>query len=408
MVGINRRTAVLSSPGFCCDGRLGFCYSRATVARFAAIYFLLFCSVGVYAPWLPPFLEQHRGLTASAIGLSLAVVSISRATLPPLWGWVLDRTGGHRLVLGGASLVAGFLLIGLLLPGPPGAVIPWMAVYGFFVVPVLPLLETLTMQGLGKETERYGSVRLWGSAGFIVTSFGLGWLLKASDITVVPLAAGLPFLAVSLLAVTMPRAPRVEHARHGRRHVPWRLLGPILFVTMLGQGSHGPYYVFFTLELTARGVHSGVIGALWALGVIAEICLLAFARHLLPRIGLVRGIRWALALAALRWLVLAVTDSLWLIAAVQLLHAVTYGLQHIATVKLVDDVTPDESKTLGQSVLNTTAYGVGVGGGLALAGVLIDSLQWAGLMGAAAAAAGLGWLVSMLAIHPERGVIAKS
>ncbi len=365
------------------------------MVRYSVTYFLVFASVGVFAPWLPPFLEQHHGLSRSFIGIALSVVMLSRAVLPPLWGLLLDRIRGRRYVLAVTVVLAGMMLFALLLPGSPATVLAWMAAYGFFWVPVVPLLETLTMQGLGESTERYGSIRLWGSAGFIVTSFGLGWLLDSVAITIVPLAAGLPFLASGAFAVAMPATPARERAGGGERRLPWRQLSPVLLATMLGQGSHGPYYVFFTIELTSRGVDSALIGALWALGVIAEIGLLALSPRLLPRLGLVRAIRWALILSALRWLVLGSTESLLLIAVVQLLHAVTYGLQHIATVQLVDEVTPKASKAFGQSVLNTAAYGMGVGGGLAVAGVLVDILHWEGLMWAAALVAALGWVASV-------------
>src|SRR5690606_42123719 len=74
------------------------------------------------------------------------------------------------------------------------------------------------------------------------------------------------------------------------------------------------YYTFLTLHLEALGYARGWIGALWALGVIAEIVLFLLMARLLARFSLKQLLVASFVLAALRWLLLG-----WLAADLALL-----------------------------------------------------------------------------------------
>ena len=121
---------------------------------------------------------------------------------------------------------------------------------------------------------------------------------------------------------------------------------------------------------------------------------MAASARLFARIGLLQAMRWALLLAAVRWMMLGSVESIWLILLAQTLHAATFGLLHLTVVQLFDREIPTQSRALGQTVLSAGVYGVGIGGGLILAGQLVDSLHYSGLYLAAAAVCLLGMLIT--------------
>jgi PPP family 3-phenylpropionic acid transporter len=55
------------------------------------------------------------------------------------------------------------------------------------------------------------------------------------------------------------------------------------------------------------------------------------------------------------------------------LHAVTYGAFHIASVLYMDQLSPEESKTLGQAVNNSLTYGLGLMIGYFISGGLYEN-----------------------------------
>ena len=363
-----------------------------------AFYLFFFATIGFQLPWFPPYL-QSIGFGSALIGAALAMGSISRVFLPPLWGLLADRIGRARLILAGGSLLGGACLALVGRTTVPAAVLGLLFLGGFFLVPLVPLAETLTMAALGNRRERYGQVRLWGSLGFIVTAWGFGGLVPRVGLAPVPFLAGACLALAGLVALAAPCPPRAAAPREPRgtesaAPFPWRRFGPLLAAAALGQGSHGAYYAFFTLELEARGVSPALAGFLWALGVLAEVLLMAASPRFFRRLGAVTAFRLALLAGLARWLLYAAEPPLALVAVGQLLHALTFGLLHLASIQLVDRWSPGGRKATGQGLLSALAYGLGIGGGLFLAGIGRDALGDTGLYLAAAGLAALALVAS--------------
>ena len=66
----------------------------------------------------------------------------------------------------------------------------------------------------------------------------------------------------------------------------------------LMQMSHGPYYTFLTLHLEHLGYSRGVIGMLWALGVVAEVLMFLAMSRILTRFSVRRVLMASFLLAA--------------------------------------------------------------------------------------------------------------
>src|SRR5262249_30992901 len=131
----------------------------------------------------------------------------------------------------------------------------------------------------------FGSIRLWGSAAFIVGTFGAGFALDAIA------ARDLIWLILAALALTAGTActlaPLAPHAAltTGTPSSAPALLRDRTFVAIVAaasliQASHAVYYGFSALDWRAAGLDGTAIAALWATGVVAEIVLFALSGRL--------------------------------------------------------------------------------------------------------------------------------
>ncbi|MFX5441813.1 MFS transporter, partial [Acinetobacter baumannii] len=86
-------------------------------------------------------------------------------------------------------------------------------------------------------------------------------------------------------------------------------------------------------HLDEHGYSKSLIGALWTLGVLAEIAVFLWMPSLMRRFTLRAMLLAALAAAVLRFAMIGwLVDSLpWLLAA-QLLHGLTFGAFHASSV----------------------------------------------------------------------------
>ncbi|WP_270937254.1 MFS transporter, partial [Falsiroseomonas oryzae] len=135
----------------------------------------------------------------------------------------------------------------------------------------------------------------------------------------------------------------------------------LLLVSALVQGSHAFYYAFGTLHWQAEGLGAGLIGALWAVGVLAEIALFLWGRDVVTRLGPVGLCLAAGAAGVLRWGATALTADPLLLLPLQVLHGVTFGAQHLATMAVLGRVVPPVQAGTAQALHAALGTGLSMG-----------------------------------------------
>lgn len=293
----------------------------------------------------------------------MAILMATKIIAPNVWGWIADHTGqGMRIVRLG-SLFAAIVFATIFL----GQSYLWIALvmllFSFFWNAVLPQFEAVTLNHLGAEQQRYSSIRLWGSVGFIVVVVGLGPLLDSYSVGLLPWVMLGLLVAICLAAQWVPERT-VVHSLQPNQPLSRILARPQVFVLLiccfLMQASHGPYYTFFTLYLEQYGYSRSLIGQLWGLGVLAEVGVFLVMHRLAPRFGLQNLLFVSLLLAALRWLLIGMwAESLYLMLFSQLLHAASFGVFHASAIALVHRIFSDGHQGKGQALYSSISFGAG-------------------------------------------------
>src|SRR3954466_4384305 len=143
------------------------------VTRLTAFYAGVFIALGIQMPFLPVWLAA-KGLDAEAIGTILAAPLLLRIVAVPLTTGFADRLGALRgiLMATAALTAAGYSVLGFASGFP--AILITVALASAAFTSVFPLSDAYALKGLAARGHAYGSVRLWGSAAFIVGSLGAG------------------------------------------------------------------------------------------------------------------------------------------------------------------------------------------------------------------------------------------
>lgn len=345
-------------------------------ARLAAYYFAFFAHAGAFVSYFALYLTG-LGLTAAEIALAIAMPQVARVVAPALWGWLADAWGpryaGTRraiVVFASFAYLAGF--VALLFQERAGPIALTLLVMGLLTAGAAPLIEAITLGSLEGRTAQYGPIRIWGSIGFILAVLGTGaWLDVGEVATLGPILVALAALTcVAALAVpggTGPR-PSPQAARFGAvlaRPEVLCFFGACFCMT----AAHGAMYVFYTIYLESAGYSKSMIGALWTLGVVAEIVLFLKLPQILRRVSLRTLLLASFACAVLRFPVIGWgVELLALLAAAQLLHAATFGAFHAGALAAVHRLFPGALAARGQAVFSSAAYGLGGAAGSIVAG----------------------------------------
>ena len=339
--------------------------------RLAIFYAALFAALGVQVPFLPLWLAA-KGLDASTIGMVLSVPMLVRLLAIPLATRIADRHDALRAIIAIASALAmlGYGAMGLA-QGALAVTIAF-ALASIFYTPLMPLADAYALRGLGALRRAYGPVRLWGSAAFIVGSFAGGLVLD-----VVP-ARDLIWLVAAALVITAsagctlsPLAPRETSTAKPLRSARDLLRDPALLAAMaaasLIQASHAIYYGFSTLDWAAAGLDGSAIGALWALGVVAEIVLFAMSGRL--PVAPTTLILFGAAGAVVRWGAMAFDPPAVLLAPLQCLHGLSFGATHLGALGFIARTAPAEASATAQGYL-AVALGLAMAAAMGVSGVL--------------------------------------
>jgi PPP family 3-phenylpropionic acid transporter len=383
--------------------------NRSLSWRLGFLYAALFLIIGCYLPYLPVWLAS-RAFTPDQIAILLATPLFGRIVIAPTVSFVADLLGDRRFVLivtAWASLLAygalwvssGFWQMFLA-----------MLLVALASTTLMPLTETIAITGIRRARLDYGKVRLWGSLSFIAASLGVGVVIQqAGAQLVVPLLMGATLLMIAgtyfiphdLAAPSRAKANEESHTtRSLRLHDAIALVRSPLFLLFLVaislvHGSHALLYAFGSLHWKAQGFSGGTIGALWSIGVIAEVLLFAVSGRIIGRIGSARLLVLAGFLTALRWSLMAFDPPLWATAILQTLHAMSFGAAHLAAIHFLTHAIPEDRAATAQGLFSAVVAGLVMGTATLACGPLYERLGGEAYA-VMAFVAGIGTLAAMV------------
>jgi PPP family 3-phenylpropionic acid transporter len=374
-------------------------------ARLSSYYFFHFAALGALVPFWGPYLLE-RGFAPAAIGVLMAILMGTKIVAPNVWGAIADARGERMSIVRLGALLALLCFVGVFWAEGFWTMALVMAAFSFFWNAPLPLMESVTFNHLGSRVNRYASVRVWGSIGFIITVLLVGWWQQHAGSGVVPLTVLALFAGVWLSCLLIPDRGQ-PHAGDG--HVPLQRLMArpeiLLFLCacLLMQASHGAYYAFYSIYLGANGYGSTAVGALWALGVAIEVIVFLNMHRLLERFGARHVLLASLALAVLRWSLIGLfVDLVAVQVFAQTLHAATFGAFHAAAIHLAHHYFPGPTQGRGQALYNSVGFGVGGASGSLISGGLWSGAGPTATFLTAAGLAALGWAAAYARVDRER------
>ena len=340
-----------------------------------AQYFLYFGILGLFLPFFNLYC-YHLGFSGFEIGVLSSAKTLTTALFPMIWAAFADRFHIRRPIYIFCNFASTAFWALFLLTTDFWLMLAITAFYGFFYAPIISFLESFSMDLLAKEKTRYGRLRAWGSLSFVMVVVITGRIIDAfsTDIIIVMILAG--SLIHSFISVAVPpvKKDRTSDFFAGARTMLNRRVIIFMLAAFLMLASHGTYYGFFSIHLENLGFSGSFIGITWALASIAEIFVMVNSERIVRRFSYVNVLIFSFAAAVIRWLILYFAASAPLILFSQMLHAATYGAFHVASILYMDQLTPKDTKTLGQAINNAVTYGFGIMAGFLLNGYYFDIL----------------------------------
>ncbi len=363
-----------------------------------AFYFCYFAAIGCYVPYINLYFRSI-GLSGATIGALAAMPPLILLVASPLWGAMGDRFRIHRYLLPLATL--GPIVPVLLITRTTSAaglagLVAWSAL---FVAPIVPLIDSAVLDLLHETGINYGKIRVWGSIGFTIATWIMGYVLDRAGLPVLFYAYALMLGLAGLLSFALParrQSWQVSFRTSLGQLLRQRPLVLFLAGSFLIGASLQASYSFFPLYLTSLGGNPSWVGLGSALAALTEMPVVFFSGLLFRWIGVRGSVIMSYAMFALRWGILALVRAPLPALLTNGLHGLTFAPYLVGSIAYVQQHTPPGVHATAQGLFTAASFGLGAAAGALGGGWLYDNVGPSGMFGVAGIAAlvAIGFVVA--------------
>ncbi len=388
-------------------------------ARLSVLLFLQFAIPGAWVPISSLWLEHELKFAPSVTGIVVATQALGAILAPLVAGQIADRWIAPERCITACCLIASVLLWTLAELDTPVAVFCTSLGVWLVLSPAITLGTTYSLANLAHPERDFGPVRLWGTVGWVVPMWLMGyWLANAAWLSELygwlrphdpggrfgdaPRVASLFAAAAGLYTLTLPRSARPVPARS------W--LAPLAAIRLLRFRSFavscaGNFGVALTMAYAGQNVplllrHAGIAREWLPPTQTLSQCLEAANLALLPMLLLRLEVRGTMALGLVLWTLglsaWALGQPLWLVVAALSTWGIVVCCYFVTAALFVNRLATGDIRASAQGLL-TFINGLGMLAGSLLGGWM---RQWTGtdfpIVFAVAAAISAGFTILFL------------
>ncbi len=351
--------------------------NKQSIFSLKAFLYFFNSTVTLIISFLPLYFRD-KGLTTAQIGTLLSIGPFAALLVQPMSGYLSDKFKTVKKVL--IACLIGVILASTVLFQMESyiTIIIMVAIFYTFMGPIGALADSLSQRVAGIAGVPFGSIRMWGSIGFAVTSLIGGMILEKigiSNLMYPYLVLGASALAAAFFVrdvnasstpVTLKDASRLL-----KKPELSIFLGLIIFITV----AHRANDSFIGLYIESLGGKESLIGWAWFIGVAAEALVFATSGLWFRKFQELSFIMFAGIVYGFRFLAMSFISDPAYVLLLQPLHGVTFGVFYSASFQYVTKILPDHLLGTGHLLLVATFFNVsGILSSLA-GGMIFD---WAG------------------------------
>ncbi|XP_016155214.1 PREDICTED: major facilitator superfamily domain-containing protein 6 isoform X2 [Ficedula albicollis] len=296
----------------------------------------------------------------------------------------------------------------------------------FFSASSVTIVDTITLQYLGKQRDRYGLQRMWGSLGWglAMLSVGIGIDYTHTEVAIEGQGCKAPeyknyrivfivfgvLMTMALIVATQFRfhyahfkqdenqRKELEISQVDRNasnessdNTPtsmsqsqsfsfWDLIkllcsiqyGSVLFVAWFMGFGYGFVFTFLYWHLEDLNGTTTLFGVCSVLSHVSELTAYFFSHKLIELVGHIRVLYIGLACNTARYIYISYLENAWTVLPMEVLQGVTHAAIWAACISYLSAAVPPELRTSAQGILQGLHLGLGRGCGAMVGGVLVN------------------------------------
>lgn len=324
------------------------------------MYFLYFIALGSASPFSSLFLKRiivdaDGKPVIALIGLLYSILPFIALVANLTAAIIADRLHLGRRIIAFNSLASVVLTILLAQAAQPWThgwglnqifwyIFIFMALNGFSTGPISPMLDSETLHHLSDNggRARYGTIRLWGTFGWSVSTISIGFLMsQTNSLATIYYGAAIGYLFLGIVAFrsvsgTPIKPPITISWRHLIGNHRFQMFLVLVFIYGTAYNAAATYFAYFFDDVMKSFWQMGLIFGTWTL---FEIPVMIWSRRLIQRLGSGRLILLGLLFNVARLFLFScftVQTPFLLKFATALLHGPAYAFFQIGSIDFID------------------------------------------------------------------------
>ena len=225
----------------------------------------------------------------------------------------------------------------------------------------------------------FGTIRMWGSIGFGLSSLIIGQFLNSYGVEFMMwpyLILGTLLLVIAFNIVDAKTSTSTDTKQVQLKDLKVLFtnkkfiifLSIMMFITI----THRANDSFIGLFITSIGGSESLVGIAWFIALISEALIFAFAYYWFKKERALLFLILASVFYTLRWLLFAFTTDPTIVIIGQLLHGLTFGIFYLSALDYVTQLIPKTLNSSGHLIFYSVFFGIsGIIGSL-IGGFLLD------------------------------------
>lgn len=358
---------------------------RSVKMLFRLYFFLIFSALGALITYMSLHYD-HIGFNGIQISTIMIVGSAAVILIAPRYGMVFDRAANKRSVLVASLLIMAFALGSIAWLKAFVPVLLLWTIHRAVSGPFYSTSENLSYSVASNSTEpgasSFGSLRLWGSIGYAVSTLISGWIYQNYGFTYNTLLF-LVMVALSIaILLLMPGSVFETIGETKQENLSLSAVLKLIFnnrflwLMALGLAISDPTQdgirAFEPIFMQRLGLEAGMIGLANSLSALGEVPFMIYADKVIHKVGIKRIIMIVFLFDLVRRLVVWFFPSAGTVFVTSVLTSASFTFRLVCSITLVNLSLPKQVTSTANALIGVTMFGVGYMISNALSGFIYD------------------------------------
>ena len=352
-----------------------------TRIQLMVMMFLMFFTWGAWYGQMGKYLFTTLKASGDQIGSAYATFSIASIIAPFFIGMIADRFFSAQKVMGVLNLLGAGILYLLIQNKNPDIFFWYILAYTLTFAPNLALSSSIAMNQMNDPGKEFPAIRVLGTIAWIIVTNIIGFYGLGDKIAIYQIAM-FTSIAWGLFSFTLPDTPPKAT---GKATIS-QILGTDAFVLFKDRSfliffissvlvciPLAFYYAHANLSLTESNMTN--VENKMSLGQASEVLFMLLIPFALQRFGIKKMLIVGLIAWIIRFLCFGYGNGIsteWILYLAIILHGVCYDFFFVTGQIYTDNKAGDKIKSSAQGLITLATYGIGLGIGSKLSGIVLD------------------------------------